>query len=186
MTQKRVSETYTRMAQMMTPNDANIVGSVFGGSILALIDLTAAATAQKFSGEISVTASFDRVDFHEPIRVGELVELDGHVSYVGRTSLEVTIEVHSTNLKTSEKRHSNTARVTMVAIKDGKPFEVPRLVCETKDEKRQFLMGKIRREMRAQRIRDLAEIDSRLAAAGESELDAMMQSPEAVLAFLKN
>src|SRR5689334_2421749 len=108
---KRVSETTTRLAQIMTPTDANILGNVFGGSLLAMIDLCASATAQKFTGIICVTAAFDRVDFHFPIEIGELVTLTGCVSYVGRTSMEVTIDVEATNLRKGLTRHTNTARV---------------------------------------------------------------------------
>ncbi|MBX3097022.1 MAG: acyl-CoA thioesterase, partial [Fimbriimonadaceae bacterium] len=69
MSPKRVSETITELAQIMTPSEANILGNVFGGAILAMIDLTASATAQKFSGRVCVTAAFERVDFHTPIEV---------------------------------------------------------------------------------------------------------------------
>src|SRR5262245_49712059 len=96
---KTVSETRTHLAQIMTPEHANVLGKVFGGAILSMIDLTASAAAQKYSGCISVTASFDRVDFHEPIEVGSLVEMEGYVAYVGRTSMEIVIDVYSTNLK---------------------------------------------------------------------------------------
>src|SRR5690606_13554133 len=105
MTAKRVTETFTRMAQIMTPTDANVLGNVFGGSILSLIDLTASVTSQKSSGHVCVTASFDRVEFHEPIEVGELVELEGVVTYAGRTSVEVTIQVYATTLTEGERRH---------------------------------------------------------------------------------
>ncbi len=95
---RTVRESQTQLAQIMTPNEANLIGNVFGGSILAMIDLTASATAQRYSGHVSVTASFDRVDFHEPIEVGDLVTMTGFVSYVGRTSMEITIEVEATDL----------------------------------------------------------------------------------------
>lgn len=80
---KTVTETRTKLAQIMTPNDANVLGKVFGGSILAMIDLTASATSQKFAGTICVTAAFDRVDFHEPIEVGNLVSMVGTVTLRG-------------------------------------------------------------------------------------------------------
>lgn len=145
---RTVRESQTQLAQIMTPNDANVLGKVFGGSILAMIDLTASATAQRYCGHISVTASFDRVDFHEPIEVGDLVTMTGYVSYVGRTSMEVTIEVEATDLKSGHSRATNTARVTMVALHDGKPAEVPRLVCETREDMIRFLLAKLRRETR--------------------------------------
>ncbi|MBS1713999.1 MAG: acyl-CoA thioesterase [Armatimonadetes bacterium] len=173
-TVRRVSETTTQLAQIMTPNDANFLGKVFGGSLLALIDLCASATAQKFCGLVSVTASFDRVDFHDPIEIGELVTLTGRISYVGRTSMEVTIDVESTNLRTGTSRHTNTARVTMVALKDGKPSPVPRLVCETREEKVRFLEGRFRREVRQKRQIELLETREYLEKAPDSELDRLL------------
>lgn len=174
---KRVSETTTQLAQIMTPTEANFLGKVFGGSLLALIDLCASATAQKFSGCVSVTASFDRVDFHDPIEIGELVTLTGHISYVGRTSMEVTIDVEATNLRSGVRRHTNTARVTMVALEDGRPSPVPRLVCETREEKVRFLEGKLRREFRQKRLAEVAETRERLEQSSDAELDALLAGP---------
>lgn len=185
MESKRVSETTTRMAQMMTPNDANFLGKVFGGSILALIDLTASATASKYAGNICVTASFDRVDFHEPIEIGELVELEGFISFVGRTSVEVTIDVYATNLLKNIRRHSNTARVTMVALKDGKPTEVPRLICETDAEKRLFLLGKIRREARQMHVAEVKKFQVALDAAETATLDNLLKDEAALATFVE-
>lgn len=185
MESKRVSETTTRMAQMMTPNDANFLGKVFGGSILALIDLTASATASKYAGNICVTASFDRVDFHEPIEIGELVELEGFISFVGRTSVEVTIDVYATNLLKNIRRHSNTARVTMVALKDGKPTEVPRLICETDAEKRLFLLGKIRRETRQYHLNEIKRVQEVLDKSDSEALDLLLSDDITTSAILE-
>ena len=182
MSSKTVSETVTRMAQIMTPNDANILGNVFGGSILAMIDLTASATAQKFSGWICVTASFDRVDFHDPIEVGNLVEMEGAVTYVGRTSLEVTIDVFATDLTKGDRRHTNTARVTMVALdKEGKPTPVPRLVCESREEKEHFIEGFARRKMRMARIKQISELREQLGRMSDTEVNSLYANPESLL-----
>lgn len=169
-----VSETRTQLAQIMTPTDANFLGKVFGGSILALVDLCASATSQKFSGLICVTASFDQVDFHDPVEIGELVTLTGHVSYVGRTSMEVTIDVDSTNLRTGISRHTNTARVTMVALKDGRPSEVPRLICQTRQEKITYLEGQFRRDTRKKRQEELNKVRESLEHASDEELTSLM------------
>ncbi|MBL8059705.1 MAG: acyl-CoA thioesterase [Chthonomonas sp.] len=174
MNAKRVSETKTKLAQIMTPNEANVLGKVFGGAILAMIDLTASATAQKFSGHIAVTASFDRVDFHEPIEVGNLVAMEGHVSFVGRTSMEITIDVVATNLINGTTRASNTARVTMVAMSEGKPVEVPRLICESREEKINFLIAKSRRERRQAHQKDIAELRAEFELASDAELDGQL------------
>ncbi len=173
---KTVSSTRTEMASVVEPQDANFLGKLFGGALLAKIDLCAYATASKFAGTICVTAAFDRVDFHQPIDVGELVQFIGYVSYVGRTSVEVTIEVHAENIFLGAKRHTNTARVTMVAIKDNKPVEVPRLICETREDKVRFLEGKLRRELKAKEMAERQRIFAGIAEASEAELDTLMAS----------
>lgn len=164
------------MAQIMQPNDANFLGKVFGGRILEMIDLCAYAASSKHAGRICVTASFDRVDFHEPINLGELVTMIGYVSYVGRTSLEVTIEIHAQNLQTSDKRHTNTARVTMVAIdSNGKPVAVPGLVAETRDEKIRFLEGKLRRELRSEQRAELEMKTAEFSKATDAEIEDLLK-----------
>ena len=162
------------MSEVMQPQDANFLGKVFGGSILAKIDLCAYATSSRFAGTICVTASFDRVDFHEPIEVGDLVTFVGHVSYVGRTSVEVTIEIYSENVLIGTKRHTNTARVTMVALKDGKPQIVPRLICESREDKIRFLEGKLRRELRAKHGEERERIIAQFNMATDEELDSLL------------
>lgn len=162
------------MAMVMEPNDANFLGKVFGGQILAKIDLCAYATASRFAGTICVTASFDRVDFHEPIEVGELVTLVGVISYAGRTSVEVTIVVHAENLLLGHRRHTNTARVTMVALKDNRPTPVPKLICETRDDKIGFLEGKLRRELRFKQREERQKIFDDFARSSDEELTALL------------
>lgn len=166
------------MSEIMTPNDANFLGKVFGGRILALLDLCAYVTAARFSGEVCVTASIDKVDFHEPIDVGEVVSLSGIVTYVGRTSVEVTIEVHAENVLKGERRHTNTARVTMVAIRDNRPVPVPRLICETREEKIQFLLGRLRRENRVRFTQERDRMTELVTNATDEELDRLLTNPE--------
>lgn len=173
---KTVASTRVEMSEVMTPNDANFLGKVFGGSLLSLVDLCAYVTASRFSGEICVTASFDRVDFHEPIEVGEVVTMTGLVTYVGRTSVEVTIEVHAENIFKQTRRHTNTARVTAVAIKDGKPVEVPRLICESREDKVRFLEGRLRREIRAQHRADYDRLAESFRSATDGELDRAIEA----------
>lgn len=163
------------MSEVMTPNDANFLGKVFGGSILSKVDLCGYVTASRFSGEICVTASIDRVDFHEPIEVGEVVSMIGVVSYVGRTSVEVTIEVYAENIFKQTRRHTNTARITTVAIKDGKPVPVPRLICESREERIRFLEGKLRREMRSQHKADYESMAEKLQSSPDEQLEEMMR-----------
>lgn len=165
------------MSEIMQPNDANFVKKVFGGTILSLIDLCAYATASRFAGGLCVTASFERVDFHEPIDVGELVILIGQVSYVGRTSVETTIEVFAEDLFTGARRHTNTARVTMVSLDaEFKPKAVPRLICETRAEKIQFLVGRVLRELRSVHRQERERMIAGFESAPEEELDRLLAS----------
>ena len=174
MEAKRVSETKLVMAQRMTPNDANYLGKVFGGAILALIDLTAASISTRFARETCVTAAFDRVDFLQPVEIGDLVELEGFISYVGRSSMEVIVDVHATNLIHDERRHVNTARVTMVAMREGRTVVVPRLICESREEKLLFLEGRLRREIRQERLQQNEANRQVLNAASDEQLDRML------------
>jgi acyl-CoA hydrolase len=164
------------MSEVMTPTGSNFLGKVFGGTILSLLDLVAYATSSRYAGAISVTASFDRVDFHEPIEVGEIVSCEGLVSYVGRTSMEITIEAYAENVFTGVKRHTNTARVTMVALKDNKPAEVPRLICETAEDKIRFLEGKLRRELRGLQRQDFDRLAATFRTADDAELNKLIEN----------
>jgi acyl-CoA hydrolase len=171
---KRAADTVVTIAEVIRPDEANFLGKLFGGALLAKIDLCADAASAKHSGTTCVTASFDQVDFHEPIEVGELVTLNGQVTFVGRTSMEIMVEVWTENLKHGVKRHANTARVTMVALLNGKPIEVPRLICESREEKILFLEGKLRRDTRTQLADQRATEYARIEALSDEELNVAL------------
>ena len=144
---KTVKESQTEMSQLMLPQHANLAGMVYGGTILSIADSVAYVCASRHAGPNCVTVSVDRVDFHEPIRIGELVTFFASVNYVGRSSMEVGIKILAEDLKTGKKRHTNSCYFTMVSVNNlGKPAEVPRLVPETEEEKRRFREGENRRE----------------------------------------
>jgi acyl-CoA hydrolase len=174
---KTVASTRVEMSEVMTPGHANFLGKVFGGSILGLLDLCAYTTASRFAGNVCVTASFDRVDFHEPIEVGEFVTFVGTVTYAGRTSVEVTIEVFAEDILRRTRRHTNTARVTMVALKDNRPTTVPKLLFESSAEKVRFLEGRLRRELRSEHATEFESVAQMFRHADEAKLDALMATP---------
>ena len=149
---KTVRESQVTLNHLVTPNDLNFSGFVFGGVILKLIDHAAYVCAHKHAGGNCITASFDRVDFKEPIYVGELVTMHASVNFVGHTSMEIGVKVTAENLKTNKIRHTNTSYVTMVAVDThGKPKEVPGITPETKDEKRRYKEGEKRYKERKRR-----------------------------------
>jgi acyl-CoA hydrolase len=133
----------------MMPQDENTRGHVFGGAILAMLDKTAAVCAIRHARMPCVTASVDRVDFREPIMVGELVIMKASVNWVGRSSMEIGVRVEAENLLTGVRRHTNSCYTTFVALDaSGTPAEVPKLVCETADERRREAAAAERRRRR--------------------------------------
>ena len=98
-----------------------------------------------------VTVSFDRVDFYEPIHLGELVVAKARVNFTGRTSLEVGVRVEAENLLTGERRHTNSCYVTFVAIDaQGRPISIPPIEPSTEDERRRYQAARVRRQRRLQ------------------------------------
>ncbi len=131
------------------PQNANLLGHVFGGVILGMMDKTAAISAFRHARAACVTASIDRVDFREPIHVGDLVVMKGSVNFAGRTSMEVGVRVEAEDLITGRRRHTNSAYLTFVAVdRNGRPMEVPPLVPETPDEVRRYGAAQARRQRR--------------------------------------
>jgi acyl-CoA hydrolase len=146
---KSVRESQHETSEMMMPHHANNLGHVFGGVMLSMMDRTAAVAAFRHCRLNVVTASIDRVDFREPIHVGDLVVMRASVNYVGKTSMEVGVRVEAEELLTGRRRHTNSCYLTFVAVdRNGKPIEVPGLIAETADEKRRMHAAEQRRKVR--------------------------------------
>lgn len=139
------------MSELMMPQHANNLGNVFGGVILSLVDRVAAVAAIRHARQICVTVAMDRVDFHEPIHLGELVTAFARVNWAGRTSMEVGVRVVAENVITGVRRHTNSCYVTYVAIDEqGRPVPVPPVVPWTHEDHRRFERAVRRRERRLQ------------------------------------
>lgn len=137
------------LTTLVMPHMQNVLGDLFGGHLLAMVDQAAAVAAIRHAGGPAVTASFDRVDFKERIPVGALVTCHATVDYVGNSSMDVSVEVYSENVASGERRHTHTARVVFVAIDDqGQPRRVPRLVPETPEEQARHERARRHREER--------------------------------------
>lgn len=146
---KPVSNSHATMAELMMPNMANNLGNVFGGVILSLVDRVAAVAAIRHARQPVVTVSVDRVDFHEPIYLGELVVAKACVNFAGRTSMEVGVRIEAENLVSGEKRHTNSCYLTYVSIDEtGRPVPVPSVKPETETELLRYQAAQKRREAR--------------------------------------
>jgi acyl-CoA hydrolase len=146
---KSVTESRHETSELMMPQHANNMGNVFGGVILSMMDKTAAIAAFRHSRASVVTASIDRVDFREPIQLGDLVVMKASVNFAGRSSMEVGVRVEAEDLLTGRRRHTNSCYLTFVAVdRKGRPIEVPALVPKTDDDIRRNAAAVERRRRR--------------------------------------
>jgi acyl-CoA hydrolase len=145
----RAQDKTVSMTVLMTPAMANFSGNVHGGDILALLDKVAYACAARYSKRYVVTLSVDQVFFKEPIHVGELVTFYASVNYVGTSSMEIGIRTEAENIRTKQKRHTNSCYFTMVALDDdGKPAQIPPLAIDGPTEQRRYEAAKVRKSLR--------------------------------------
>jgi acyl-CoA hydrolase len=146
---KFVRESRHESSEIMMPQHANNLGHVFGGVILSLLDRVAAVSAIRHARQNCVTVSVDRVDFREPIHLGDLVVMKASVNYVGRTSMEIGVRVEAEDLATGARRHTNSCYLTFVAIdRNHRPIEIPAIVPESEEEKRRYQAAQERRRRR--------------------------------------
>lgn len=146
---KRVRDSSVIMAQMMIPLDANPAGNVHGGVVVKIIDEAAGVVAARHARSNVVTASIDRMDFHDPVFVGDVLFFKASLNLVGKTSMEIGVRVEAENVVTGVVRHAASAYLTYVALDpNGKPREVPPLILETEEEQRRNSEARRRREVR--------------------------------------
>jgi acyl-CoA hydrolase len=154
----KIKDSLVTLAQVMIPEVANPAGNVHGGVIMKWIDTTAGVVAVRHARCNVVTASIDRLDFHNPVFVGNLVFIKGSLNMVGKTSMEVGVRVEAENVIIGEVRHTASAYLTFVALDlQGKPQSVPPLLLETEEEVRRNREAQVRRESRlAEKKREAA------------------------------
>jgi acyl-CoA hydrolase len=142
-----VRHSQTTITELMIPSYANFGGKIHGGILLSLMDKVAYASSSKHAGTYCVTVTVDKVEFLEPVEVGELVSLHASVNYVGKSSLIVGIRVEALNVKTGGTKHTNSSYFTMVAKgDDNKPMTVPKLILENKEDVKRFIEAMRMRE----------------------------------------
>lgn len=146
---KTVSDTYTLKTELVLPNDTNNLGNLMGGKLLHWMDIIAAISAQRATNRTVVTVAVDFVEFTHAIPLGSIVILEAKVTRCFTTSLEVRIDVAIESLTTGERRESNTAYYTFVAVdQSGRPIPVSPVVPETETEHKMHAEAQKRRELR--------------------------------------
>lgn len=136
------------MTELVLPQHANAVGTAFGGTIMSWMDICAAIAAQRHCGNIAVTARVDAMEFHAPIRVGDVVCLSARVNAAFGSSMEVGVHVEREDRETREHTLCVDALLTFVNIVDGRPTRVPRLSAETEQDRELAAAAQERRRVR--------------------------------------
>jgi len=146
---KPVSGSFVAMTELVLPNYTNQLGNLLGGQLMHWIDICAALAAQRHARRVCVTASVDRIDFHEPINLGDIVTLHASVNRVFNTSMEVGVKVFSESHKSASRKHTNSAYLTFVSLDEKrKPVRTIPVIPETDDEKRRYEEALLRRKKR--------------------------------------
>lgn len=149
MDKKRIQDSAVFISSISMPTDANNAGNVHGGVIMKMIDNAASVVGFKHAGTNVVTASIDRISFHNPVFIGEVISLRAGINLTGSSSMEIGVRVEAENVFTREIKHIASAYLTFVALdQDGKPCKVPGLILETADEKRRNAEANDRKKVR--------------------------------------
>ena len=153
-TAKTVAESRSTQVHILMPGDLNGYGRLFGGQLMEWIDVVAAVVARRHSGCNVTTASVDHLEFQAPAQANDTVVLEGCMTCVGTTSMEVRVDTFVEEL--GGRRHRvNRAYLVLVALnKDQKPVPVPQLTLETEEEYAEWDAGMRRRALRKLRQRE--------------------------------
>ena len=161
----------TTITELMIPAYANFGGKIHGGILLSLMDKVAYACSSKHAGTYCVTVSVDKVEFLQPVEVGDLVSMLSSVNYVGNTSLVVGIRVVAENVKKGIIKHTNSSFFTMVAKDDDdKPTTVPKLILENKEEVKRFIEAMKMKEIKSTVREQMDDAKSHIEVARAPEL----------------
>lgn len=147
--QKNTKDATAIISRIMLPQDANPAGIVHGGVIMKEIDNAAGVAAVRHTRKICVTASIDRLDFHNPSFIGNLVTVKASINMTGKTSMEIGVRVETEDLLTGTKVHLASAYLTFVALNEKhKPVEVSPLKLVTSEDIRRNKEAMDRRKLR--------------------------------------
>jgi acyl-CoA hydrolase len=144
---KNCADSAAEQVQIVMHQDLNGNKRLFGGRLMEWIDIVAAVVSRRHCGCEVTTAAVDNLQFSAPAYINDTIILSGKITYAGRTSMEVKVDVYVENLSGVRKK-INTAYVVTVAIDENQqPAEVPRLLLNTDEEKREWANGEKRRAL---------------------------------------
>ncbi|MFM7006142.1 MAG: acyl-CoA thioesterase [Flavobacteriales bacterium] len=149
MKANKAIDTLAITTKIVLPNDTNTLGNLFGGQLLAWMDVIASVSAHRHSKRVVVTASVNNVSFQKPINHASIVTLEAKVSRAFNSSMEVFVDVFVEDAVTGQREKCNEAIYTFVAVdQNGNPIQVPALIPESEEEKLRY-DGALRRKQLA-------------------------------------
>ena len=158
---KNISESRATKSAIIGPPDANNLGTMFGGKVLAYIDEIAGLAAMRHARTSVVTASIDSVDFLFPIKIGQAICLEAFVTWTHNTSMEVFVTVTGEDLLTGDRIICATAFLTLIALdQEGRQVQVPAVIPESEYENKLHQTAEERakqRKTRRSRSREIAD-----------------------------
>lgn len=114
------------------PSTVNFGGKVHGGTVMKWIDEAGYACATRWAKRYCVTVSVGSIRFQRPILIGDLVEVEARLAYTGRTSMNISIEVRSGDMKTGQMAVITECLAVFVAVDaDGQTIPVPAWLAAT-------------------------------------------------------
>lgn len=113
--EEKIQNSVTRVFKVVFPNITNHHNTMFGGTVMEMMDEIAFMTATRFARKSFVTVSCDRIDFKKPIPADTIVELIGKIKYVGNTSLKVNVEMYFEEMFGESREKAVSGNFTLVA-----------------------------------------------------------------------
>ena len=110
----------SRYSQLVMPQDANVVGTLFGGQMVSWMDIAAAKSAHRFLkgtvAEVSVTRAIDSIEFQRPVYVGNWVNFESRIIKTGNSSIVIQVDAYKESHE-DDNILACTAIFTMVSVK---------------------------------------------------------------------
>ncbi len=124
---------------------------LFGGQIMAWIDIAGAVAARRYAGAAVTTVCVDNLNFIAPAYLNDTVVQEAFVTWTGRTSMEVRVDSFVERLDGSRDLVNKAYAVYVALDENEKPVSVPPFVPETDEERQEYAAALLRREIRLQR-----------------------------------
>lgn len=159
---KTCKESICESRKIAMPDEINPHGTLFGGVLMSWIDKIGYMCAQNYAEwKTTVTANIDQIQFINPVYAGDHVTLKAFTTTVGRSSMEIEVQVYKEDPVSKDKIHVSAAYMTFVAVSaKGKSRVVPSLLLESHEDRVRYKKAQTRIKMRAMLKKELSKDES--------------------------